>query len=83
MICKSDDIEILSEDTFRKVKGLPLKKRIFKAFLYTRITTSNDVIIKVLDSNNAMAKYWWRDFLELTELYDNESNTKRAFDAVV
>lgn len=82
MICKSDDIEILNEETFKRVKGLPIKKQIFKAFLYTKVTTDDSVTIKVLDTNSAMAKYWWRDFLEVSEIFDNESNTRRAFDAV-
>lgn len=31
---------------------------------------------------NTVAKYWWHDFLELTELQSDEKNTKTAFKAI-
>lgn len=32
--------------------------------------------------SNTVAKYWWHDFLELTELQSDEKNTKTAFKAI-
>ena len=32
--------------------------------------------------SNTVAKYWWHDFLALTELQSDEKNTKTAFKAI-
>lgn len=36
----------------------------------------------VYDTNSSMSKYWWGDFLELSEVYTNKHNTITAFDAI-
>jgi len=82
VICKADHSEFLKDGDYKKTKGLPLKKKVFKAFI---VTFSNKNLIEevlVYDTNASMSKYWWGDFLELSEVYTDKHNTITAFDAI-
>lgn len=82
IMCKADHGDFLNEVNFEKTKGLPLKKKLFKAFVCT-IAESGDIEdIIVYDTNTNVAKYWWDDFLELSKIYSDEDNTINAFDAI-
>lgn len=79
IICKADHNEYLDESDFILHKGLPWKKKVFKSIMLD-LNPSFSVIesISVYDTNSSMSKYWWQDYLELTEKYTDSENTKRA-----
>jgi len=80
IISKADHNAYIDELDFKTHKGLPWKKKIFKAFI-AEIDNSNQIDkVFVYDTNPKMSKYWWRAFLELTEIYTDTHNTKRALD---
>lgn len=82
VFCKADDTEYLNEQDFKKARGLPIEKKIFKAFDCKIDNAKNISAVKVLDTFPRMSKYWWSTFLELTEVYDDIYNTKNAFQAI-
>lgn len=82
IICKADHTDFLDELNFARAKGLPLKKRVFKAFVCSLQTDNTVTNVLVYDSNNSLSQYWWKEFLELTQLHSDEDNTETAFDAI-
>ncbi len=82
IIGKADHNDFLDASDFIIHKGLPWKKRIFKSFL--AITDHDNNIKKVLvsDTTNALTKYWWSSFLELTEERTNSHNTKKFLEII-
>lgn len=83
IICKADHSEYLDEADFVLHKGLPWKKKVFKSIMI-ELAASSSVIesISVYDTNSSMSKYWWQDYLELTEKYTDSENTKRALHSI-
>lgn len=82
IIGKAEHNDFLDASDFAIHNGLPWKKRIFKSFL--AITDHNDNIKKVLvsDTTNALTKYWWHSFLELTEERTDSHNTKKFLEII-
>lgn len=81
VICKAEHNEFLNEINFAKQRGLPIKKKVFKAVIcYLNGTSVQNVL--VYDSNSNLSPYWWKDFLELTKVHSDEDNTENAFDAI-
>lgn len=81
IISKADYDTFIEEITGQIRSGLPLKKKIFKAFVVN--VSRNDVAKMVTyDVNATVSKYWWKEFLELDVIRGNEENTKNAFDAI-
>lgn len=83
IICKADHEEILDEVDLQIRSGLPMRKGLYKAML---VKFSNDNQIKnvfVYDTNPSMAKYWWQDYLELSEIYTPSYNTERSLDIIL
>lgn len=82
IICKADHNEFLNEVDYQLSRGLPVKKKAFKAFVCN--LHSNDSIdgILVYDTNPSDTKYWWKELLELTMVFTDEDNTEKAFDAI-
>ncbi|MFT3885629.1 MAG: nucleoid-associated protein [Flavobacteriales bacterium] len=82
VLCKADHNEFLDEKEFKKGKGLPIKKRVYKAFscILTENVDVSDVM--VFDTNPNLSKYWWNDFLELDKVHSDEDNTENAFEAI-
>lgn len=85
IISKADYNEFLQELTGNVTNGLPLQKKIYKVFV-ANITKTNevDLISKLLtyDRNTTPATYWWKEFLELAVVRNNDENTNRAFKAI-
>lgn len=80
IIWKADHKEIIDEVDFQRRSGLPTKKALYKAML---VKFSNDNQIKnvfVYDTNPSMAKYWWQDYLELSESHTPAHNTEKSID---
>lgn len=86
VITKADYTEFLEELSGDKKSGLPTKKKIFKSFIMNvTIDGDNYDIGKILtfDSNTSTkAIYWWKTFLELSEVRDDEKNTLTAYHAI-
>ncbi|HCC94791.1 MAG TPA: hypothetical protein DEQ26_10785 [Flavobacteriaceae bacterium] len=82
IISKADHNEYLDEIDFTLRKGLPWKKRIFKAFLVKFDSENNPTNIYVYDTNQKISKYWWDSFLELKEKYTDSHNTKMSLDMI-
>ncbi len=82
IICKADHNEFLNEINYRLSRGLPVKKKAFKAFV-CNVHNNNTVDgILVYDTNPTDTKYWWKELLELSMVYTDEDNTERAFAAI-
>lgn len=80
IISKADHDEFLDDEEFKIRKGLPWKKRTFKAALM-KINEDNSIPeVKVYDHNNS--NYWWSAFLELTPKRNDKHNTSCAFAAM-
>lgn len=75
IISKADHSEYLDEKDFLVHKGLPWKKRVFKAVLITLKGDKSIDSVFVFDTNSTMAKYWWQTFLELKDKHTNTHNT--------
>jgi hypothetical protein len=87
IITKADYSEFLEELSGDKKSGLPTKKKIFKSFIMNASSSDNVEFdygkIITYDANaSTKALYWWKTFLELSEVRDNEKNTKTAYDAI-
>lgn len=80
IISKAEHDEFLDEKDFEIHRGLPWKKRVFKALLIIYDENNIEQDIFVFDTNTTMAKYWWRDYLELKEKLTDSHNTKRALE---
>lgn len=82
VICKAEHSEFLKDEDYKKTKGLPIKKKIYKAFAASFLKDDSISSVFVYDTNSSISKYWWRDYLELEEAYTDEYNTETAFDAI-
>lgn len=82
VICKADHLEFLKDEDYILTKGLPIRKRVFKAFVANFQAPNIVDTVLVYDTNASMSKYWWKDFLELTEVYTDKHNTTTAFEAI-
>lgn len=85
IIIKADYTEFLEEISGERKSGLPTKKKIFKSFIMNVSIYDNGYEIGKMitfDSNSTKAKYWWKTFLELDEIRDDEKNTMSAYDSI-
>jgi hypothetical protein len=82
VIAKADHSNYLDDQQYRARTGLPIKKKIYKAFLAQFDASGRIIHLYVYDTNASIAKYWWSDFLELTEENTDEHNTDRAFESI-
>ena len=85
IISKADYNEFLEEVTGKIRNGLPTKKKIFKSFIANvSLIAGEDTITKLVtyDLNTTKASYWWKEFLELKEIRDDEKNTLNAYNSI-
>lgn len=80
IICKADNSDFLNETNFEYTKGLPIKKKVFKGFVCS--LENKNIVSDILVYDVALTQYWWKDFLELTEVHSDEFNTQNAFDSI-
>ena len=82
IISKADHEEFIDENDFLIHRGLPWKRRIFKAMVV--FFDINDTItdIFIFDTNPSMSKYWWDDFLELQKKHTDAHNTEISLDTL-
>lgn len=82
VISKADHDDFIDSASYLKRSGLPLKKKIYKAFIAEYDNRFNVTRTSVYDTNSTFSVYWWRDFLELEEVYNSAYNTKLAFKVI-
>ncbi|MFV8368560.1 hypothetical protein [Flavobacterium sp. LB2R40] len=82
IICKADHSEFLNDIDYTISKGLPTKKKAFKAFVCDLNSDDSDSGILVYDTNPSDTKYWWKELLELEMIFTDEDNTENAFGAI-
>lgn len=82
LIIKAEHYDFIDEGSRRKATGLPIKKKIFKAFCAYLDEQNQPSHAMVSDYRTVMSTYWWENFLELKEEYTNEYNTEKSFDAL-
>lgn len=84
IISKADYNEFIEETTAAIRQGLPRKKKIYKSFVANISSNVEDTFSKLIvyDSNNRVSEYWWKNFLELEVVVEDEENTNRAFNAI-
>ncbi|WP_096510990.1 hypothetical protein [Filimonas lacunae] len=80
LIIKAEHSDFINETDNKKATGLPIKKKIFKAFCAYCDNNFIPLYAKVSDYRTVISSYWWKDFLELVEEYTNEHNTEKSFD---
>lgn len=79
---KVDHQGYLDETDLKKHIGLALSEKVYKAIRAT-YDGGFPSSVEVYDSHPSLSKYWWSDFLELTELRTDSYNTKKACESVV
>lgn len=82
IISKVDYDEFISELTGEIVSGISTRRKVYKA-LACEINNDNFITSTlVFDTNTPVSAYWWKNFLELEVVTNDEENTQRAFDAI-
>jgi hypothetical protein len=82
IISKADHNQYLDDKELKQRRGLPIKKKIYKAFMVQYDIKNNIENLYVYDTNTHISRYWWKDFLELNEVTTDEDNTETAFDLI-
>jgi hypothetical protein len=73
----------IDEADFKKKAGLSVANKIYKA---CKVSFGGQEALKdihVYDTNSKPAKYWWDEFLDLTESRNDSYNTRTAADEVM
>ena len=78
IISKADHSDFLDENELVLRRGLPLKKKLFKAMAVSFSSEGSVETVFVIDTNRKIASYWWDSYLELRERYTDSYNTNQA-----
>lgn len=73
----------VDEQDFKRKSGLPDGSKVYKACHVVFDTDYSPGEAHVYDTNSKPAVYWWRDFLELLVVRDDQVNTSLAIKAVL
>lgn len=82
VISKADHNDFIDLTSYKKTSGLPARKKIYKAFIADFDEKREATRVSVYDTNSTFSVYWWRDFLELEEVYTDSYNTEQAFGVI-
>ena len=82
IISKADHNEFLDEIDFLIHKGLPWKKRVFKAFMAKIENDSTLSSIIIYDTNTTKSMYWWENYFEIKEKHNDTHNTRTSLDTL-
>jgi len=82
VISKAENDEFLDDESYKLLRGLPVRKKIYKAFICEVDENKTITKVAIYDTNSTYSVYWWREFLELTETHSDDYNTKKAFDVI-
>lgn len=83
IISKADYDEFLDALTYANRMGFPLRKKIYKAFVAEFDAENIIKKVAVFDTNSVFTVYWWREFLELREIFNDKFNTESVFDTII
>jgi hypothetical protein len=72
----------LDEEDFKKKIGLAIANKLFKACKVSFDQETPDSI-HIYDTNTRPSAYWWKEFLELKELWTDSYNTRTAVSEVI
>jgi hypothetical protein len=85
LLAKLEQMNFLSRGTWQRDSGFPFDE---KRLLKTCLCELNFVDgkwevgeVSIYDSNSTVSRFWWDDFLELTELTNDARNSQRAYAA--
>lgn len=86
VLAKLEFVDFLSDGTWDRRQGVPVEKnRPLKACCCVVRQDINGAWefaeINLYDSNSTISRFWWNDFLELTEHTSDQLNSKRAYQA--
>ncbi|GGI98009.1 hypothetical protein GCM10007978_39730 [Shewanella hanedai] len=79
MLSKIDFEKFLEKDTLKSTLGLPEEKALLKSCLIEIEDNNMKDGILLADSNGAIARYWWDEFLKSNLTYTDKENTQKAF----
>lgn len=80
LIIKAEHFDFIDEGSRRRATGLPIKKKIFKAFCAHLGRHDKPKYAMVSDNRAVISTYWWQNFLELEVEHTDEHNTEKSFD---
>ncbi len=82
VICKAEHLEFIEGKLYNLSSGFPMKRKIFRSvqIIFNDQLEISDIIIN--DLNGKGAVYWWDDFLEVDKQWDDEYNTRTAFEII-
>lgn len=82
LISKIDSDKYLDEASLKERSGLRYSDKAYKNCI-VKINPNEEIgYIYILESQSRTTKYWYDDFLELTEVRSNKYNTKSTFDII-
>ncbi|MFR4583675.1 hypothetical protein [Clostridium cadaveris] len=79
ILAKVEHINILDKKDWEQHTGLPLEKEILKTCVILYNEDGSILEIKIFDTNNTIADYWWNELLELEPITSNEKNTQDSY----
>jgi len=82
LLIKAEHVDFINESDNKRATGLPIKKKIFKAFCAYIDKKDKLTHAMVTDYAAVIASYWWKDYLELEPEYTNEYNTERSLEVL-
>jgi hypothetical protein len=82
IISKAEYNEFLDVLSYTKRQGVPIRKKIYKAFVADINDNLEITKVSVYDTNSAFTVYWYRDFLELKQVHTDEFNTEKVFNII-
>lgn len=82
VICQAEQQVFFTNGDQVPVKGLPAKNGPFKACVVHFHEDAGIEKVVAFDTGASMAGYWWKNFLELKEVYTDQQNTITAFAAL-
>ncbi len=85
LLAKLEQVSFLNRATWKKDSGFPFEKnRLLKTCLCELSQEDDKWLVgevSIYDSSSQFRRFWWKDFLELTELTDDAKNSQRAYSA--
>lgn len=82
IISKAEHSDYIDDADLTRRTGLPIKKKTYKALLVQYDEDDEVADVLVYDTHANIAKYWWSDYLELSEYNTDQHNTETAFGAI-
>ena len=83
IIAKADHDTYLDESSYEVRAGLPWTKKLFKSFFIVIKKDGTLSKVTVSDTNDKVAEYWWKTFLELEVVRTSSQNTKKMLSYIL